>query len=68
MTKLTYWVLGLLIAVLGWIWSSQYAKLCAIQEQLLSIQIELTKVQATIVDRDEVKSIVRDELKMHGIK
>lgn len=68
MTKLTYWILGLLIAVLGWIWSSQYAKLCAIQEQLLSIQIELTKVQATIVDRDEVKSIVRDELEKHGIK
>lgn len=68
MTKITYWILGLLIAVLGWIWSSQYAKLCAIQEQLLSIQIELTKVQATIVDRDEVKSIVRDELEKHGIK
>ena len=68
MTKLTYWILGLLIAVLGWIWSSQYAKLCAIQEQLLTIQIELTKVQATIVDREEVKAIVADELLKHGIR
>ena len=68
MTKITYWILGLLMAVLGWVWTVSYSKLSAIQQQLLMIQVELAKVQAVMIDRDEVKSIVRDELLKHGIK
>lgn len=68
MNKLTYWIAGLLVAVLGWVFSVNYSKLCAIQTQLVMVQLELTKVQATLVDRDEVKAIVADELLKHGIK
>ena len=68
MNKLTFWIAGLLVAVLGWIFSITYAKLCAIQTQLVMVQLELAKVQATLVDRSEVEKICEDILLKHGIK
>lgn len=68
MTKLTYWVAGILIAVLGSIWASQYSKLVEIEKSLLDLKIEMVKMQSQMIDRDEVKSIIEESLKMHGIK
>ena len=68
MNKLTYWVAGILIAVLGSIWASQYSKLVEIEKSLLDLKIEMVKVQTQMIDRDEVKAIIEESLKMHGIK
>ena len=68
MNKLTYWVAGILIAVLGLIWASQYSKLVEIEKSLLDLKIEMVKVQTQMIDRDEVKAIIEESLKMHGIK
>ena len=68
MTKLTYWVAGILIAVLGSIWASQYSKLVEIEKSLLDLKIEMVKMQTQMIDRDEVKAIIEESLKMHGIK
>lgn len=67
MTKLTYWILGLLMAVLGWIWSTNYAKLADIEKSLIAIQLDLVKIQAQMIDREEVKRIVEDELLKHNL-
>ena len=68
MNKLTYWVAGILIAVLGSIWASQYSKLVEIEKSLLDLKIEMVKVQTQMIDRDEVKAIIEESLRMHGIK
>ena len=68
MNKLTYWILGLLMAVLGWVWTTQYAKLCAIQEQLLTIQIDITRLQSEMMNEARVREIVEHELLKHNVK
>lgn len=66
--RLMYWIMGLLVAVLGWSWTTNYSKLCEIEKSLIELKIDVTKVQANIVDRDAIKEIVADELLKHGIK
>lgn len=66
--RLIYWILGLLVAVLGWSWTTNYSKLCEIEKSLIELKIDVTKVQSNIVDRDAIKEIVADELLKHGIK
>ena len=68
MNKLTYWVAGILIAVLGSIWASQYSKLVEIEKALLDLKIEVVKMQSQMIDRDEVEKICEDILLKHGIK
>lgn len=66
--RLIYWILGLLVAVLGWSWTANYSKLCEIEKSLIELKIDMTKVQASILDKDAIKEIVADELLKHGIK
>lgn len=68
MTKLTYWILGLLMAILGWVWASQYSKLVEIEKSLLDLKIEVVKMQSQMIDRPEVEKICEDILLKHGIK
>lgn len=66
--KLIYYVVGLLIAVLGWAWTANFSKLCEIEKSLIELKVEVSKMQMQIIDREEIKSIVQDELLKHGIK
>lgn len=66
--KITYVILSILVAVLGWSWTTTYSKLAEIEKSLIELKIEMVKVQSTIIDRDEVKAIIADELLKHGIK
>lgn len=66
--RLMYWILGLLVAIIGWAWSANFTKLCEIEKSLIELKIDMTKVQASMVDREEIKEIVSDELLKHGIK
>lgn len=68
MTKLTYWVLGLLMAILGWVWTTQYSKLSAIQQQLVMIQIDITRLQSEMMNEARVREIVEHELLKHNVK
>lgn len=66
--KITYTILGLLMAVLGWIWSTNYGKLAEIEKSLVAIQLDLVKIQAQMMDREAVKELIKDEFEKHGIK
>ena len=68
MNKLTYWIAGLLVAVVGWSWSTNYSKLCEIEKSLIELKIDVSKIQAEAIDRAEIKAMIVDELAKHGIK
>ncbi len=61
-------VLGILVALLGWFGSMQYAKLSEIEKSLIELKLEVTKVQMTIMDEEAIRKIVETELLRHGIK
>ena len=61
-------VLTILIAVLGWTWVTNFSKLCEIERSLVELKIDIVRMQESLVDRDEVKRIVNDELAKHGIR
>lgn len=61
-------VIGVLIAVLGWNWTTTMTKLVEIEHSLVELKIDVARIQESIVDRDEVKRIVIDELEKRGIK
>lgn len=66
--KVTYTILSILVAVLGWSFTSTYSKLNEIEKSLIELKIELVKVQATLIDREAVEKICEDMLLKHGIK
>lgn len=61
-------VVSILIGLLGWLGTIQYNKLTEIEKSLLELKIEVVKMQTTMIDRDMVVQIVRDELEKRGIK
>ena len=61
-------ILGILIAVLGWIWTTTYLKLVSMEKELVSIKISLVEVQKDILGKDDVKELIELELAKHGIK
>ena len=68
MNKITYWIAGLLVAVVGWSWSVNFTKLCEIEKALTELKIDVGKMQIQIIDRAEIKEMINDELAKHGIK
>ena len=66
--KIVYWVIGLLVAIVGWSWQTSFSKLCEIEKSVIELKVEVSKMQMQIIDREEIKSIVQDELLKHGIK
>lgn len=67
-SKLLYAIAGLLITVIGWSWTANFSKLCEIEKNIIDLKIEVSKMQLQIIDREEIKTIVVDELLKHGIK
>jgi len=61
--RITYTVLTVLLAIVGWIWTMTYSRLTSMEKELVKIQLELVRIQSTIVDRDEVVKIVREQLR-----
>lgn len=68
MSKLSYWIAGLLVAVIAWSWSVNFSKLCEIEKSLMELKIDVSKMQVQIIDRAEIKEMIADELAKHGIK
>lgn len=61
-------VATLLIAVLGWSWTTTFSKLVEIEKELKTVQIELARMQASMLTVQEVREVVVDELAKKGIK
>lgn len=61
-------IFGILIAVLGWIWSAQYGKLIKIEQELVQIKIELVRVQTEIMSKEDVRELIQLELAKRGLK
>ena len=68
MNRITYWIAGLLVAVIGWSWTANYSKLCEIEKSLVELKIEVSRMQVEVIDRAEIKAMINDELAKHGIK
>lgn len=61
-TKLTYTILSLLFGVMGWVWITSFDKLTEIEKSLIEVKLELVKIQATMIDREEVIRIVNEQI------
>ena len=60
--KAFYTVLSILVAVLGWFGQQAYFKLVDIEKEIVSVKLELVKVQSEMMTRDDVVEIVKSEI------
>ena len=61
-------LIGILLAIMSYLGKVAVGQLLAIQTDLASIKLELVKIQASMLDKDAVKDIVRVELYERGMK
>ena len=70
--KALYAVIGLLVTLLGWLGSVNYAKLMEIEHSLTEIKLEVAKLQMSIITEEKVKEIAKGvlehELLQRGLK
>ena len=70
--KALYTVIGLLVALLGWLGSVNYAKLMEIEHSIAELKIEVTRLQVSILTEEKVKEIaheiVEHELLKRGLE
>lgn len=66
--RILYFVLSAFLAVLAWIWQVSFSKMSQIEKELVEIKISIVRLQADVINRDEVVEIVKSELERHGIK
>ena len=55
-------ILGLLVTLLGWLGSVNYAKLMEIEHSIAEVKIEVTRLQVSIIDEAKVKEIAKGVL------
>ena len=60
--RVLYAVIGLLVTILGWLGSVNYAKLMEIEHSLAEIKLEVTKLQMSILTEEKVKEIAKGVL------
>ena len=60
--RVLYAVIGLLVTILGWLGSVNYAKLMEIEHSIAELKIEVTKLQMSIIDEEKVKEIAKGVL------
>ena len=61
-------LIGILLAIMSYLGKVAVVQLLAIQKDLASIKLELVKIQASMLDKDAVRDIVRVELYERGIR
>ena len=59
---------SILIAVVGWIWTTCYTKLVTIEKELISIKVELVQMQSNVLTREDVNEMIDTALLKRGIK
>lgn len=55
-------ILGLLVTILGWLGSINYAKLMEIEHSLSELKIEVARLQMSIMTEEKVKEIAKGVL------
>ena len=60
--KALYTVIGLLVALLGWLGSVNYSKLMEIEHSLAELKLEVTKLQMSILTEEKVREIAKGVL------
>ncbi len=61
-------LVGVLLAIMSYLGKVAVVQLLEIQKDLSGIKLELVKIQASMLDKDSVRDIVRVELYERGIK
>lgn len=61
-------LVGVLLAIMSYFGKVAVVQLLVIQKDLNGIKLELVKIQASMLDKDSVRDIVRVELYERGIK
>lgn len=67
---ITYKVMfGVLIAIIGFFGAAYMNKLTEIEKSIIQVQKDIIQLQATMINRNEIKSMIQDEIsKYHFIK
>ena len=60
--KALYAVIGLLVTILGWLGSINYAKLMEIEHSIAELKIEVARLQMSILTEEKVKEIAKGVL------
>ena len=60
--KALYTVIGLLVALLGWLGSINYSKLMEIEHSIAELKIEVARLQVSILTEEKVKEIAKGVL------
>ena len=60
--RLLYAVIGLLVTILGWLGSINYAKLMEIEHSIAELKIEVARLQMSILTEEKVKEIAKGVL------
>ena len=55
-------ILGLLVTILGWLGSINYAKLMEIEHSIAELKIEVARLQMSIMTEEKVKEIAKGVL------
>ena len=70
--KLLKYVLGIVLAICGFLITSSYNKvsnnLAELNRDIVSMKLQLVELNSSIIDEERVKDIVETELLKHGIK
>ena len=61
-------VVTILIGLLGWLGSIQYAKLTEISRDIIALKLEVVQLQKDILTKEDVKEMISTELLKHNIK
>lgn len=56
-----------LLGILVWLCTSTATKMNSIQKDITDLRVEITRINSTIITRDDVKVIVIDELEKRGL-
>ena len=58
----------ILLAILGWACGAFYQRLVTIQKDLTALQLQLTKLQASLISREEMRQMVADEVARQNLR
>lgn len=55
-------IAGVLFAVLGYISTQQITKLEEIQKDIVTVKLQITQIQAQMLNRNDVRLMIKDEV------
>lgn len=61
-------VVTILIGLLGWLGSIQYAKLTEISRDIIALKLEVVQLQKDILTKEDVKEMIQTEIIKAGLK